>query len=146
MHNEFYILVADRNRHVREFLRRELIAQGYRVQVAGDGREVVHMVEGPERPDLLVLDLDLPYVDGFSILERLQDRNPLMPVVVHALLGDYADSFRVRHAAAFVEKSGDTNSLKAAVGDALQRFYPHRFALGHARKMAALGESGGGKQ
>ena len=51
------ILIADRNRHVRDFLRRELHAEGYRIEVARDGREVLNHLQGHEPPDLLILDL-----------------------------------------------------------------------------------------
>ena len=44
MYDKFTILIADRNRHVREFLRRELMAEDYCVEVAKDGREVLLMI------------------------------------------------------------------------------------------------------
>jgi len=130
MDNEFMILIADRNRHVREFLRREFMVEGFRVQVAKDGREVLSMTEGAEPPDLLILDLEMPYLSGLAILGRLRERTPLLPVVIHAFLTEYAGSMDLRHAAALVEKSGNTDCLKVAVDEVLQRFYPHRFALG----------------
>jgi len=133
MDDEFNILIADRNRHVREFLRREFMAEGYRVLVAKDGREVLMITEGAEPPDLLILDLDIPYISGLTILDRLCDRNPLLPIVIHAFLTEDAGNFNVQHAAALVEKSGSTDCLKAAVDEVLQRFYPHRFALGKWR-------------
>lgn len=128
MDDEFYILIADRNRHVRELLRRELLSDGYRIQVARDGREVLVLAEGAEPPDLLILDLDMPYVNGSTILDRLRERNPLLPIVIHAFLAEHAGN--MRHAAALVEKSGNTDQLKSAVEEVLQRFYPHRFGLG----------------
>ena len=44
------ILIADRNRHVRDFLRRELGAEGYQVEVARDGREVLGRIMAMIRP------------------------------------------------------------------------------------------------
>jgi DNA-binding response OmpR family regulator len=126
MDSEFSILIADRNRHVRELLRRELTAEGYRVQTAKDGREVLVAVDGDSPPDLLVLDLDLPYVEGLNIMERLQNRTPPLPVVVHTFLTENTGELIAEQSAAFVEKSGDTDILKAAIEDMLQRFYPDR--------------------
>lgn len=146
MDDEFYILIADRNRHVRELLRRELLPEGFRVQVAKDGREVLLMVEGPEPPDLLILDLEMPYVNGLSILDRLRDRNPLIPVIIHAFLSEYAGSLKVRHAAALVEKSGNIDCLKTAVGEVLQKFYPHRFGLCGTKGFHGMGDSGAGQK
>lgn len=145
MENEFYILVADRNRHVRELLRRELSAEGYRIEAAGDGREVLGITEGAEPPDLLILDLDLPYLNGLTLLDRLHDRSPLLPVLVHAFLPEDAGNLDIGHAAALVEKSGDTDRLKAAVDDVLAKFYPHRFALCRQRHSSEHVVSGGAK-
>jgi DNA-binding response OmpR family regulator len=72
--DQFTIFIADRNRHVRDFLRRELAAEGYRVELAKDGREALRMLEVNELPDLLILDLEIPYVSGLEILKQLQDR------------------------------------------------------------------------
>ena len=127
MSNAFTILIADRNRHVREFLQRELRAEGYRVQVARDGREVLLMVKGDEPPDLLILDLEMPYGDGLTILEQIRHHKPPLPIIIHSFLTDYANHPDVADTAAFVEKSGNTDSLKAAVLEVLHSHYPTRF-------------------
>ncbi len=128
MKNEFLILIADRNRHVRDFLRRELMEDGYRVQVAKDGREVQTIIDGENPPDLLILDLEVPYVSGYALLEKLQNRTPPLPVVIHTFLTEYNSQLNGRKIATFVEKSGKTDCLKAAVMDMLKVFYPNRFA------------------
>lgn len=127
MREVFTILIADRNRHVRELLRREFISAGYRVQVARDGREVLSMTNANGHPDLVVLDLDIPYVSGPAILEQLQDRDPPLPVVVHTFLTDYANHPAVQKAAGFFEKRGNNiEDLKATVAQVLQDWYPQR--------------------
>ncbi len=113
------ILIADRNRHVREFLRRELNAEGYRVEVARDGREVLTSLEGDEPPDLLVLDLEIPYLDELEVLARLKERQPPLPVVIHTILPEAANHRALPRAAAFLEKKGDTDLLKAVVAEVL---------------------------
>ena len=67
------ILIADRNRHVREFLRRELLAEGYQVEEARDGREILGLLNGGTLPDLLILDLELPFVSELKALELLHE-------------------------------------------------------------------------
>ena len=126
MGDAFSILIADRNRHVREFLRRELISEGYRVQVAKDDREVWTAITR-EPPDLLILDLEIPYGGGLNILVRLQEHEPPLPVVIHTFLTEYANHAAVEGRALFVEKRGNTDCLKEAVLDMLQKFYPRRF-------------------
>ena len=132
MRDTFIIMIADRNRNVRWFLRREFEAEGYLVILAKDGREVLKMTRVGAVPDLLILDLDMPYVDGVKILEQLQDKEPSMPIVIHTTSLEYEGHSAVRKAAAFMEKTGNNiDHLKQLVEDTLRRYYPHRFM--HAR-------------
>ena len=123
----FTILIADRNRHVRNFLRRELAAEGYQVEVAADGRDVLRRVGIADPPDLLILDLETPYSGGLAILERLQGRNFQLPVIIHAFPTEDVTHPAVQRAAAFVEKTGNTDRLKAAVLEVFREYYPDRF-------------------
>ena len=91
MKGSFTILIADRNRHVREFLRREMIKEGYHVREAKNGQEVLREVYTHEHLDLLILDPDLPDVNISIILEKLENRIPALPVVIHAFPSDYID-------------------------------------------------------
>lgn len=125
--NHCKILVADRNRHVREFLRRELRAEGYQVEVARDGRELLNLLCGDEPPHLLILDLEIPYLDELEIWVLLKDRRPPLPVVIHTFLPEYPEHLTVPLAAAFLEKKGDTDELKAIVADLIRQHYPQGF-------------------
>jgi len=125
----FRILIADRNRHVREFLRREFREAGYSVQVAKDGREVLMMLDVNEPPEVLILDLEIPLVDGLEIVERLFERVPPLPVVIHSFLAEHTNQPALKKAAALVEKKGDTNLLKRAVIEVLENYYPERFVV-----------------
>jgi DNA-binding response OmpR family regulator len=125
MQEEFIILIAERNRHVRDFLRREFQAEGYRVQVARDGRELLVMMETDPPPDLLILDLEIPFTNGTPLLEGLGEKVLPLPIIIHSFLSEYKGDMR---AAAFVEKSEDPQNLKTAVEEVLRSHYPHRFA------------------
>ncbi|AFM25386.1 response regulator [Desulfomonile tiedjei] len=120
----FKILITDRNRYVRELLRREFRETGFRVQTAKNCSEVLSMVDANDPPDLLILDLEIPFGNGLQILERMQARVPPLPVVVHAFLAEYVNQPALRLAAALVEKRGDIHILKSAVVEALERIYP----------------------
>jgi DNA-binding response OmpR family regulator len=126
--DRFKILITDRNRHVREFLRRELSAEGYQVEVAKDGREVLTWINGNDPPDLLILDLEIPYVDELEVLARLQDHQPPLPVVIHTFLPESVEHPTGPKAEAFLEKKGDTDFLKAIVGEVICKYYPERAA------------------
>jgi CheY-like chemotaxis protein len=110
------ILIADRNRHVRDFLRRELSAEGYQVEVARDGREVLDRINGEVPPHLLILDLEIPYLEEPEVWARLKDRQPPLP--------EYPTNLTLPIAAAFLEKKGDTDQLKAVVAEVIGKHYP----------------------
>jgi len=117
------ILITDRNRHVRDLLQRELAAAGYRAQVAKDGLEVLDCLNGDQPPNLLILDPEVPFLKESGVLERLQERDPPLPVVVHSFPQDYVGHVIEVHVITktitFVEKSGNTDLLKAVVADIL---------------------------
>jgi CheY-like chemotaxis protein len=119
------ILVADRNRHVRDLLRRELTAEGYLVEVARDGREVLNRIDGNDPPHLLILDLEIPYLDEPEVWARLKDCQPPLPLVIHTLLPHYPINKTLPIVAAVVEKEGDTDQLKAVVADVISKYYPN---------------------
>ena len=128
MKENFTLLIADRNRNIREFLQRELTTDGYRVLLACDGRQVLKIIEN-EAPDLLIIDLDIPYVEELRVFEkRLQDMNQFIPLLVHTLPpGDMTNSF-IQQASGFVEKDGNNiTNLKDTITQLLQKHYPHRF-------------------
>jgi CheY-like chemotaxis protein len=130
MSNKFTLLIADRNRRVRDFLRREFMADGYAVELAGDDRELLYFMEAKEPPDLLIVDLEMPCSGGLDALETLLARNPLLPVVVHTFLTEEAAQEVCERAAAFLEKRGNNiDHLKETVVTVLRKYYPHRFPL-----------------
>jgi len=128
MPDGFTVLITDRNRHVRNFLRRELIAEGYQVEVAADGRDLLRKVSIADPPDLLILDLEIPYSGGPAILERLRRVNSGLPVIIHAFATEDASHPAVKRTAAFVEKMGNTDRLKTTVFEVLREYYPNRFS------------------
>ena len=129
MKDSFTILIADRNRHIRELLRREFEAAGYRVQLAKDGKQLLTAINSAEPLDLLILDLEIPYVNGVEIIKRLKDREPPVPVVIHTFFSRDVESPAVENASALVEKTGDNiGHLRSVVEEVLQKFYPHQFA------------------
>ena len=77
MKKEYKILIADRNSHVREFLKREMLAEGYIVQLAENGREVLKWTYSREPIDLLILDPDLPDAEESLLLKKAQAKNSL---------------------------------------------------------------------
>lgn len=67
------VLVADDDRHVVSLVQEVLTRQGHRVTVAADGRAVLEAIE-KSVPDLLLINLILPGLDGGSVAQRLRER------------------------------------------------------------------------
>jgi DNA-binding NtrC family response regulator len=115
------ILIADRNLHVREFLKREMTAAGYRILLTAKGRDIVKWIYHRDPVDLLILDPDLPDLDESAVLTKLQNRIPVMPVVVHTFVSVFEAHRNLLPMAAFVEKNGSSvEHLKQVVSDILR--------------------------
>ena len=129
MKKTYNILIADRNPHVREFLKREMMAEGYQVRLAENGRQLIRLAFHSEHTDLLIVDPDLPDTDISSLLNKLRNRIPFLPMVVHAFLSDDTDYSSVLRDVPFVEKQGSSiEHLKKVVFDIL-----HKSDLKHDR-------------
>lgn len=128
MTNSFSILIADRNPHISKFLKRELEAEGYRVQVAKDGPEILTIINIDDSPDLLILDPDMPSVDGSLILETIRDRLPTLAIIIHTLHPEDEDQSITQSTYSFLEKQGNTDYLKKEIKKVLRNSYPDRFS------------------
>jgi DNA-binding response OmpR family regulator len=109
-----HILIGDRNKNIREFLKREFSADGYEVALAKDGSEIISMV-ATESPDLLIMDLFVQVVDGLIVLEQLQRLEPKPPIIIYSSLVELKHDPLIQNVAAFVEKEDQIDSLKSAV-------------------------------
>ncbi|SDG27500.1 two-component system, OmpR family, KDP operon response regulator KdpE [Pseudomonas benzenivorans] len=87
--NQATVLVVDDEPQIRKFLRISLAAQGYKVLEAGTGAEGLAQV-ALAKPDLLVLDLGLPDMDGQQVLRELRDWSqiPVLVLSVRAAEGE----------------------------------------------------------
>ena len=122
MKEKYNILIADRNPHVRELLRREMTLEGYQVQLAKTGGEVLNYTLKQDSFDLLFLDSDLPDIDESSLLKKLGGRIPPLPVVVHSFLSENSERQDVLTTVIFVEKRGSSvDHLKKIGAEILER-------------------------
>lgn len=127
MENIFTILIADKNRNVREFLKREFSIAGFKITLAKDGIELIDIINLEPPPDLLICDLEMPFSNGLETLEELQNLRPQLPVIIYTFLTEHAGHEAITKVAAFLEKTGnDVENLKKAVAEALKRHYPER--------------------
>jgi two-component system KDP operon response regulator KdpE len=83
------VLIVDDEPQILRALRINLQARMYDVQVATDGGEALH-IAASERPDLVILDLGLPDMDGVDVIRKLRTWTPV-PIVVLSGRGDSRD-------------------------------------------------------
>ena len=122
MKKKIKILIADRNSNVREFLRREMMAEGYSVELAENGREVLKWAYHREPADLLILDPDLPDAEESLLLKKLRQRIPYLPVILHTFFSDYLSASKIINPTEFVEKGGSSiEKLKKVVTEILNK-------------------------
>lgn len=121
------ILVAEDERDIRELVIDTLFDRGYDVLESKDGRETVQTAN-QEVPDLILLDVMMPGMDGFEVLKKLRE-NPVtgdIPVVMLTSMGapegeQHAMKLGVKH---YVSKPFDPETLLATVRVALREAGP----------------------
>ena len=82
------ILVVDDEPPIRKLLRMGLAVHGYEVLEASNGRNALELLA--KKPDLVILDLGLPDIDGLELLKRIRHAQEGLPVVVLSSRGDEA--------------------------------------------------------
>jgi two-component system response regulator (stage 0 sporulation protein F) len=105
------IFVVDDEESIRLFLREELTEDGYRVTVFPDGETVLAALE-LGRPDLVILDIRMPGIDGIKVLQRAKERHPDLPVVLCSAYSDYKHDFGAWSADGYFVKSAQLEGLK----------------------------------
>jgi DNA-binding response OmpR family regulator len=116
------VLIVEDDPDLLVVLRVNLTAMGVEPILAGDGRTAISRIEA-ERPDAVVLDVMLPGIDGWSVLEDLHEMGDPVPIVVCSAKKDIQDMERARElgASGYVVKPFDIDRLIDAVMVALGR-------------------------
>lgn len=118
------ILVVDDNPINLKLVSDLLAFEGYRVQKAEDGEQAAASVEA-EPPDLILLDVDLPGIDGLTLTKRLKSNVRTGDIIIVALTAFAMKADRQRAMAAgcdaYVTKPIDTRGLPGQVAQLLQR-------------------------
>lgn len=80
-HDPLSVLIVDDDEATRRMIADALVAEGYTVWAAASGPEAIRSVRR-QRPDLILLDVNMPGVDGWQVLAELRAAGPQTPVVV----------------------------------------------------------------
>lgn len=85
------LLVVEDNQRIAKSLKQGLGESGYTVAVANDGKTACALFDEVEKPELIVLDLGLPDIDGMDLLTEFRKTAPDMPVIILTARGEIED-------------------------------------------------------
>lgn len=120
MSNQSVILVIDDELEIRRFLRVTLEANGYRVAEASTGKDGIYQAS-TMRPDIIVLDLGLPDMDGLTVLNRIREWSKV-PVIILSVREEEKEKVKALEAGAddYITKPFGVNELIARLHVALR--------------------------
>lgn len=108
------VLVVDDDEGLRNLYKEELEEEGYEVITAKNGKEALQAL-GKEKPDLIVLDIVMPKMDGMEALGRIIGKDKTIPVILHTSHPGYQEDFMSWAADAYLLKSSDLTELKKKI-------------------------------
>ncbi len=119
------ILVVDDDPMIRMTLQLLLEDEGYEVVLAVDGQDGLNRVE-EQRPDLIILDMMMPQMDGYTFAEQLREREREADVPVLVLTADGRAQQKAAQvgAAGGIEKPFDAGRLLTSIGRILESHAP----------------------
>lgn len=114
------ILIVDDSGLTRRILRRALETGGHSVVEAGDGIQGLELFSS-ERPDLTILDMIMPGIEGLEVLPRILEINPKARVIISTadIQSSTRDMAKAAGASAFINKPVDAESLLKIVNGLL---------------------------
>jgi DNA-binding response OmpR family regulator len=112
------ILVVEDDESQRILYHDELAEAGYEVVMAANGREALKKLE-TAKPDLIILDIVMPVMDGMETLGRIIREYRDVPIILNTAYSSYRDDFMSWGADAYVVKSSYLRELKAKVREIL---------------------------
>ena len=114
------ILLVEDDRNQQLLFGEELREEGFDVLVVGTAEEAIQAVK-KSPPDLVVLDVAMPGMDGIEALGRILAEDHRLPVILHTAYSTYKDNFMAWSADGYVVKSSDLAELKAEIRRVLQK-------------------------
>jgi DNA-binding response OmpR family regulator len=115
------ILVVDDDTPIRSLLRQELTDTGYRVREAANGKAALDMVR-LEKPDLIILDVMMPEINGFDVAAVLKNDPATMdiPIIILSIVQDKERGFRIG-VDRYLTKPIDTEKLFYEIDELLEQ-------------------------
>ena len=108
------ILLVDDEESLHLLYGEELEAEGYKVHSSLTGKDALRKVKNLS-PDLVILDINMPGMNGIDVLSRIKEINPKIPVVLCSAFHEYKQDLGAWASDDYIVKSTDLNDLKASV-------------------------------
>jgi DNA-binding response OmpR family regulator len=114
------ILLVDDDEGLRDLYREELEEEGYEVLTSKNGKEALQNLE-KGKPDLVVLDIVMPKMDGMEALGRMIGKDKTIPIILHTSHPGYQEDFMSWAADAYLLKSTNLTELKKKIRELLEK-------------------------
>lgn len=108
------ILLVDDDKSIQFLYQEELQEEGYRVVSALNGEKALELFDS-EKPDLVVLDIQMPGMNGIEVLRQMKMLDETIPVVLSSAYHEYKQDLGAWASDEYVVKSADSSDLKAAI-------------------------------
>jgi DNA-binding response OmpR family regulator len=114
------ILCVDDDPSLLRLYQDELSEEGYKVILAKDGKEALSKL-AKEKPQVVVLDIRMPVMDGIRTLTAMLGKDRQIPVILNTAFPQYRENFMTWGAEAYVIKSSDLTELKQKIREVLEK-------------------------
>lgn len=114
------ILIVEDDESLSLLYSTELSDEGYECLLVGNGKEAIRVLR-EVRPDLIILDIVMPVMDGMEALGRIIGQYRDIPIILHSSYPGYKEDFMSWSADAYLIKSSDLTELKATIKDLLDK-------------------------
>ena len=115
------ILLVEDNANQRQWYETELKADGHDVVTVPNGREAVSAVESHPNIDLIIMDINMPNMDGIEAMGKILGKRNKLPIIINTAYASYKDNFMSWSADAYVIKSSDLTELRKTIGEILAK-------------------------
>lgn len=113
------LLIVEDDRNLGRAVAEEFEDEGYTVRLVYGGEEALEAIR-ESRPDVVILDINMPGKDGIETLNAIVNYDGQLPVIIHTAYSAYKDNYLTWSAVDYVVKSSDLTPLKESVARAIQ--------------------------
>ncbi|CAK8713711.1 MAG: response regulator [Candidatus Electrothrix sp. LOE1_4_5] len=108
------VLLVDDEESILLLYSEEIEEEGFAVEVAHNGDQALGVFK-TSPPDLVILDINMPGMNGIEVLRQMKDINADLPIILSSAYPEYKENLGAWASDEYIVKSANTDELKAAV-------------------------------